>query len=781
MKRNTSRITPLLALALTMTGCEFLGPQLHQKMPLPVVTPLPDDPAPEQPKVEQKVTKVEVFPNEEASIGSGSSAFAPKLSGGKGEYSLNFDDADLGEVAKVILSDILGKNYTLSPQVTGKVTLQTTQMLSKQDLIPTLEMILSLNNAALVDQNGIYLIKPTNEAVFSSSFKTLGSSRLPSGYQTRVIPVRNVSANEIADILKPLLPEKSLVVADPNRNILVVSGSANELDRILDVVQTFDIDMLKGRSFALFTPAHVDATKIIEELDQIFGRQGIAAEGDKPAANNAGGNGFFRFFEIERLNAILAITHNPKYLRDIETWVYRLDRTNNDANNGVNVYRAQHVNAVDLANTLGNIFGTGGVRGSNSASIASGRRSTSASNRSGSSGFSSSGSGSSASSGSTIGSSGSGTGSSSARTTSGTDNRALADRNNERNNSGFGGSTIAGSNVNTLGGTGFNNLNPEMANVRIIPDETNNALIIVAGSQEYAKIEKVIKQLDVLPLQVLIDATIVEVTLNNDLQYGIEWFFSHQNGGINEVSGGSPGKDSGGISLSDIGTAAATSGFSYAFASNTGDIKAVLNAAASKNNVNVISSPSLMVLNNQEASIRVGDSVPIRSSVTSNTSSTTTTNGIVQTSSIQMIDTGVNLQVRPRVNAGGLVLMDVLQSVDQAVKTDTSESIDSPTIQKREIQTQVAVQSGETLVLGGLIKEDNTYNKSGVPLLHEIPLLGPLFGATTRNKDKKELVVMITPRVVNSRVDAQLITDEFRRKLSAIYDVPRESAQPVVQ
>lgn len=319
-----------------------------------------------------------------------------------------------------------------------------------------------------------------------------------------------------------------------------------------------------------------------------------------------------------------------------------------------------------------------------------------------------------------------------------------------------------------------------MSNVRIIADDVNNALIIIASSEEYARIQKVIKQLDVLPMQVIIDATIVEVNLADDLQYGIQWYLKHNNGGTNVAQGGAsngltlPSTDANGtqtgVNLTDIAKTVGTGGFGYAFAAGSGDINAVLKAGAANNNLNVVSSPSLMVLNNQEATIKVGDSVPIRSSVANNLTGNTTT-GLVQTSSIQMIDTGVILSVKPRVNAGGLVMLDVSQSVNQASETKTSTNIDSPTIQKREIQTAVVVQSGETLVLGGLIKENNNYSRSGVPFLHTLPLIGPLFGSTTRNKDKSELVVLITPRVINSRQDAATVTDEFRRKLSAIYDV----------
>jgi general secretion pathway protein D len=208
-----------------------------------------------------------------------------------------------------------------------------------------------------------------------------------------------------------------------------------------------------------------------------------------------------------------------------------------------------------------------------------------------------------------------------------------------------------------------------------------------------------------------------------------------------------------------------------------------LNASATNNNLNIISSPSLMVLNNQEASIKVGDSVPIRTSESTNTNTVNNSNpnaGVVVTSGIQMVDTGINLSIRPRVNAGGLVLMDILQTVNNA--TDKKYSgIDSPTISKREIESSVAVQSGETIVLGGLIQEENKNNKDGIPLLHEIPIIGPLFGGTERNKDKKELVVLITPRVVNSRQDAQSITDEFRRKLSSIYQMPEEKQVEIIR
>lgn len=718
-----------IILMLSIVGCELIGPQLHQKLPLTAVNKV-DDEGLLLPQLanqssldtDSNKTKVEVFTSDQSiSIDEKIQQNSKRHSSEKGEFSLNFNDADITEVAKVILGDILNRNYTISPQVTGKVALQTSKPLTRSELIPTLEMLLTVNNAALTEQNGMYLIKPANESLYSSSISSLSSSKMPIGYQIKVIPIKNVSALELSDLLKPLLPEKSLLHVDSARNLMLVSGSSTEINRIIDLVNTFDIDVLKGRSFGLFTPAHVSAAKIIDELNQIFNHK----------KEKEGELSFFRFIEIERLNSILAITHQEHYLKSIENWVLRLDRVNTEAAGGVNVYRAQHVNALDLSDTLNNIF-KNGTQTSSKASIASGRKSLSASNKSDRSNDSAMGDNQSS------------------------DNKSL----NKPTSGGLGSGTASGANNNDL------------PNVKIIADAANNSLIIVATAQEYKVIQSVLKQIDVLPLQVMIDATIVEVTLNDQLKYGIQWYLTHNNGGTNIITGGSASPPDG-INLTDIAKGVTTGGFSYAFSSGSKDINAVLQASATDNNINVISSPSLMVLNNQEASIKVGDSVPIRSSISTNLNNSTP--GGIQTSSIQMIDTGIHLAVRPRVNAGGLVSMDILQTVNQAKATTDISGIDSPTITKREIETSVVVQNGETIALGGLIKESNDYSRFGVPVLHEIPLFGSLFGSTSRNKDKTELVVLLTPRVMKSRQDAQDVTEEFKRKLSGIYVEPVET------
>lgn len=713
---RTQNLPYILAISLSLTGCELLGPELHQKLPLEPVSQVDQT---EQPEViyqelsndgvdaaNEDKTKVELYPGTGQFISQTAGAKRPKALG-KGEYSLNFDDADLGEVAKVILSDILGENYLLSPKVAGKVTLQTSQPLSRSELLPTLEMLLDINNAAMVYQSGVYQIKPKTEAITNSAFTTYNKYRqqIPAGYQIRVVPVKNVAVEELSEIIKPLMQEKSILHVDANRNMLLIAGTDAELSRAMEMVNAFDVDVMKGRSFGLFPLQNVDSAKIIEELEQVFNKKSATTD-----------SGFFQFMAIERLNAILAITQQEKYLKDIERWVLRLDRANTSAGGGVIVYRAQHVDALVLAETLNNIFSKSGS--SSPASVAAGRKTVEVTNK----------------------------------------DKTVAKPAPTRNNN----------NATSIA---------DIGDISIIADETNNALIIVATAQDYAIVQRVIKQLDVMPLQVLIDATIVEVTLTDELQYGIKWFLSHNSGGKNVASSGEETS----TLFSDAATAAAvasTGGFGYAFLSNSGDIGAVLDAAATDNKANVISSPSLMVLNNQEATIQVGKEVPILSSSSSNTNSVTDTNttGVI-TNTIQMRETGITLTVKPRVNASGLVIMEIDQKADDILETSTV-GINSPSFQQRQIQSKVAVQSGETIVLGGLISGNDTYNKTGIPWLHKVPLIGPLFGSTVKKNNKTELVVLITPRVINSRQDARLVTDEFKRKLSGIYEETIEINQP---
>ncbi|MEQ1620009.1 MAG: type II secretion system secretin GspD [Methylococcales bacterium] len=731
--KNVAAATCIMAVGFSLASCELLGPDKATKLPLSPVTQIQDDQAngavikdlQNKPPVDANKPKAELFPGNDQFVSNNPEQHRKVKGSGEGSYSLNFDEADLGEVAKVVLSDILGQNYVLSPKVTGKVTLQTTDPLTKDELIPTLEMLLRMNNAVLIKDASIYHIEPDSEALYSSSFNAPGVAGR-TGYQIRVIPIRNVAVQDIVEVIKPLVQEKTILNVDNTRNILVASGTPDELGRVLDMVSTFDIDVLKGRSFALFPLTHVNPETIIKELEEVFSKKGAEE------------SSFFRFIPIERLNSVMAITHQARYLKDIESWISRLDRANTATGGGVNVYKVQNVDALELAATLGDIFVGGGQSSGSSAKLAPGKKAVSVSNKLG-------GKSDSSQSGSKAGA-----GLKSAANT------------NSAGNAAGGGSTSSG--------------DAKVANVgeiKIIADAANNSLVIVATAQEYGVILPIIKQLDILPLQVLIDATIAEVALTDKLKYGIEWYLREGNTAV--------GSGLSGVNLGDLankGAAAfATGGLSLV--QNSGAVQALLSAQASDGNVNVISSPSLMVLNNQEATIEVGTQIPILTnslagvgvgSLNSGIGSSGTA-GLTSSNSISYKDTGVKLGVIPRVNANGMVIMQIQQSVSDPVET-TIGVTQSASISKKEINSSVAVQDGETIVLGGMIKETDTYNKAGIPFLHELPLIGPMFGNTTNDKIKTELVVLITPRVVKSKQDARVISDEFKRKLTGIYEEP---------
>ncbi|MCX7086488.1 MAG: type II secretion system secretin GspD [Methylococcales bacterium] len=720
----------IIACSLLTTGCELLGPDVAVKLPLKaevIEKPLKSNEgevAFTQLKNQDDDAKKLIKPKSEQFKGTGrfidpniETGDKPKSADGK--YSLNFDDADLGEVSKIILSDMLGENYVLNPSIAGKVTLQTTQPLTKAELLPTLEMLLRMNDVALIKSDGIYRIEPNAKALQASGIPTLGKpgKALAPGYQTKIVPLRFIGANDMMDILTPLLPDKSVVRADPARNILLISGTSYEIEKILEIVQTFDVNFMSGMSFGLYPLENVDITDAITQLEQIFNKE------EKTPLS-----GMIRFVPIKHLNAVLIVTQQPQYLEEAKNWVARLDKTGSSAaEGGFVVYRVQHVDAVELAATLSSIVTGVAAPKTASPSTAPGQPTTTLTNK------------------------------------------------------------AATQPVKKATPTNAQGAENELTGMQVIADEANNALVITAKPQQYRLVKKIIEQLDVMPLQVLIDATIVAVTLTDNLQYGVKWLFEH-NPSVGDTQFATGG-GAFGSSVMDAAKAAAISGFTYGFLSNAGGPSVVLQALANSGNLNVLSSPSLMVLNNKEASIHVGDTIPFQSGTSLQTGSTALTGTGSTTGSLSgstgllsqntQIKTGVDLKVKPRVNANGIVIMDIEQKVNDAQPNSASPL--TPTILERDIKSSVAVVSGETIVLGGLISESNTLNSSGIPWLKDLPLLGSLFSDSTKNKQRKELIVLITPRVVENKYDARKVAQEFKQKLSGIYyDMPKQKEASIL-
>jgi general secretion pathway protein D len=642
-----------------------------------------------------------------------------------GDVKLNFQNANLLEVIKVVLGDMLGISYTVDPSVQGTVSMQTTGALRREDLIPTLELLLRMNNAALITSRGVYRIVPLANAMAEVRAPQLGDSTLalPGGFSVRVVPLRYVAAEEMAQILEPFISgSNQLLRVDSARNLLILAGNASDMDRLLDTVKVFDVDRMAGMSVALFTPEYVDAATLAADLEALLSdpQFGLMA-------------GLVRFIVVERLNGLMVVTPRAEHLARVREWIQRLDRDTGDASPRLFIYRVQNGKATDLAEVLGQLFSQ--EAGVPEPSLAPGLTPA------------------------TIG-----------RTTAATRDRgtgvatAIARRVTPpaEGEAPAAAPAPAPSSPEAAGAVGGIDIGrPEQ--VQVIADEPNNALLILARGTEYRQILAALKQLDVSPLQVLVEVTIAEVTLKDNLSYGVEWFFKNK-------FGGKTGE--GLLDLSEgVGIGPAVPGFSYTLRGGDGVVQFVINTLAEEGNLSIISSPSLLVLNNQEATINVGEEVPLTTQQATSTSSAVVTNpdepSLVLTSTVEYRDTGVLLKVKPRVNAGGLVIMEVEQEVSTAPSTSGDDRL-TPRITKRKIASTVAVDSGNTIILGGLIRENRDRSESGIPGFHKIPILGALFGTKSDNQGRTELIVLITPRAVSNGTAALQITDEYRRRLQKL-------------
>lgn len=706
-------------LQLSLSGCaELSSPRVSDGTPAPAIQSAPSV-AP-SPSVSNKPVAETSDPNERTSatkstshIFKGSGLFLKKPAAGtpsKGatDISLNFEGADVRDIAKTILAEIFKENYIVDPKVQGTISLRTAQPLPRDALMPTLENVLRMNGIVMVKENGIFKIMPAAGAKGSLSPLMGGATH---GFTMQVVPLSYIGAREMAKILEGVATDPALVKADELRNLLILAGTQNEMRHMLDTVEMFDVDWMSGMSVGLFILQSAEVKAVNQDLDKVFSEKG---SGSNPLA------GVVRFIPIERLNAFVIITTQPSYLEQAKVWLERLDRVGSTGGSRLYVYHVQNSKAEHLAELLNQMF-------SSQKNPSTGQPATPARVAPGLTGTQ-------------IGSPltrpsnqpqpfGTGTGTA-ATSTAPTQQAAVT------------GSTL------TLADEGGG----VTEQVRVVADPKNNALLILANAGGYQKIETALKRLDVSPRQVLIEVMIGEVTLKDELSYGIEWLFTN-----------GPRK-SGKLDIGTAGLNALTPGFSYAITSASGDtIKSVLNMLASDKKLNVLSSPHIMVADNQTAKIQVGDSVP--------TAGPQTVSGTgVVISSVQYLDTGVILSVTPRINSGGMVNLDIIQEVSTASATTTS-GLNSPTISRRSAQTALAVQSGETIVMGGLISEQNTNDNAGLPLLSSIPVLGGLFGTQSKNRSRTELILLITPRVANNFNQAKALSDELRRKMGDVKDL----------
>lgn len=650
--------------------------------------------------------------------------------------TMNFVNSDVRDVAKFVLGDYLKLNYEIGSNVSGTVTLQTSQPLKREQVLPALEQALSLNNLALVHANGIYEVMPLADA-HKQVGMTPGHVSNAYGYGVDVVHVHYMSAEQMQKLIAPLAASEGAIRIDPSRNLLIVEGTAQERAALLEDIALFDVDSMSGMSFELFTPQYTDADELSKELTSLMG--GISGQM----------SGGVRLVPIDRLNAVLAISPQQRYLSQLRLWVARLDKPGQGNDKKIFVYHVQNGRASDLANTLlKTLFGS-----------AAGSTTTTPSP----SPFSNQSGGSMNGSTNTFGSNsllGGGTqmqqGGGTQPSHPSTSFQPVTSPTEEREGG-------RGRPFETIGGVAREGIN----SVNITADETNNALVILATPREYAVIQDALRQLDIAPIQVLLEASIAEVTLTNETQFGVQFYLNgpHNQGVLTQGStvplAGVTNPLTGGTTTGPA-IAAPYPGFSYMYM-NGANIQVILNALDQVTHVEVISAPEVMVLNNQLASLEVGDQVPILSG---EAQSTVTADSPV-VNSVEYLDTGIILKVTPRVNRSGQVMMDISQEVS-GVNTTAASTIGSPTIQQRKIESSVSIQDGQTIALGGLFSDQRTVGRNGIPFLDRIPILGNLFSDNDDQHNRTELMVLITPHVVDSPEKALAITNELRKKLPQV-------------
>lgn len=725
MKHKPVRFLKLLLSAVLLASCTTMPPVQPEKEPQHVeVSPQPvgqQEPIMQAPDVTDaivsdivkppataRVNEV-VKPNVKMGTGVFVSQSAPVTEVDEfpaGDVTLNFENSSLREFIGVIIGDILKENYLIDPKVDGVVTLHATRPVSREAVLPILESVLEQNAAALVMDQGVYKVVPMAGAEGEGVSPVVGNQpvRSGAGYGVQIVPLVHVAAKDVEAIIKPFVPTGSAVRVDPARNLLILSGPRYRLDQIMETIEIFDVDWLKGMSFGLFPLQYADAATLVGELQQVIG-----SEGQSPFASTV------RLVPVARLNAVLVISHQPRHLAEVRKLIEQFD-WGSDSSPGqrLHVYYLENGKAENIAGVLQELYGQ--------TSDVSQDSMDSSPDFGGAGGFRS------------------------ARelstpvTLTGMDETA-------------GGAPLQADQepVAADSSVSVENRGP----VTIIADQDNNAILVLASPGDYRAIEAAIRKLDIPPRQVLINATIAEVTLSNGLDHGVRWFLD---GGSYELGFNAPPP-----------TGAGGEGLTLALLNSAGDVRLFFDLLATESGVKFLSAPQVLVRDNQTATIRVGDQIP----VTVRSSQSTINPDSPLVAEVQYRDTGTLLTVTPRINVGGQVTLEVSQEVSLPGTEPAIGGGGNVSIAQRSIDSTVTVQSGQTVVMGGLIREVNTDSVSGIPVLMTVPYFGNLFSTKSRDVSRTELLVTINPVVVEDQHALQAVTRELRsrmHKASAMLD-----------
>jgi general secretion pathway protein D len=705
----------ILLAVLLLAGCASFGstpvrPTSTGKTIKSATDPLPND----KPVLETSiatqpgVTDLEIYEGTGQFINEEAAQARPPSVAEDGEIVLNFEGESIQAVVHTILGEVLQETFVIAPGVGGEVTFSTSKPVTREQLMPILELLLRWNGATLVYTDDRYHVLPISDAIKGHLFPEIGSAERARGYEVRAVPLQYISAIQMERILQPYVRDGAIVQVDPFRSMIFLAGTPEELRNYLKTVEIFDVDWLSGMSVGIYPLRTVDVTSIITELDSVF-----SAGGESPLA------GMFRFVPLERLGSVMVITYQQEYLYKAEEWINILDRGAAGSGKQLYVYRVKNLEAPILAGYLTQLFGGEGGRA--------------------------------------------------------TENRPRGTLAPGLEPAKVG--TVNDFNQSRLGMEQSQQTQPQgvqsgaltigdESDIRITSVLETNSLLIQSSQAEYNAVLAAIERIDIEPLQVLIESQVLDVELNEELQFGVNWYLTNNPALIPEGIGdideyvqtaafGSGGEETGGFNFLTTLATPLSDGMPF--------VQATIAALDKVTDVRSLAAPSLLVRNNATATITVGTQVPVQSSQIS----AGIGNNVV--TSAQYVSTGITLTVTPRINPGGLVYMDIQQDVSRPGARDPDISTSgNPPINNKTVTSQVAVQSGQTVFLGGLISEQDAQGRSGVPFLSRVPLIGPLFGSRTKAAFRSETLVMITPTVVESAVDLREISEDMEQEFSRV-------------
>ncbi|SHH65589.1 type II secretion system secretin GspD [Bradyrhizobium erythrophlei] len=692
----------------------------------------------------------------------GSTAIEREDTGSGSGYDLNFENAPVATVAKVILGDVLGAGYTIDPRVQGTVTLASVRPVAKADALYVLENALRMSGVALVRDRTGYRLLPANEAGPGGIDRAASAEP---GQGISVVPLRYVSAQTVFKLLDAFGVKATTLRPDNGRNTLIVTGSGSDRASAIDTILSFDADWMRGQSVGIF-PVHNSAPEpVISEIEKIMD------SGEGGLSQNV-----IKFQPIGRLNSILVVSQKPEYLKRAQTWIARLDKSDTEGFN-LKSYPLRYGSAKPVTALLNEMLTGRSAASETNLDSASSQISPGAGVSISSSSPSSSLSNSPMAQLSALPTAASGAappGSAPSLNVRAAPSPTSGNSSNQDNSSGG------------LLGSGGKPGNGILPNIRITADVTNNAVLVYANGESQRVVEQTIHQIDRPQRQIAIEATIAEVTLNDQLNYGVQYFLASQKGSISQVFPGvTPSSTAIGsatttTTATTTGTTTPTTaiepasnavnaaagallgrvlpGFNLLIGSENSP-RVILDALHGVTDVKVLSNPSLVVLDNQPATLQVGDQVPFS---TGSATVLTANNTVVNT--IDYKNTGIILRVLPRANANGNVVLDIEQEIS-SVAAGSAGSL-TPTISQRRVKSSVAVTSGQTVLLAGLISESENKQRQGIPLLDSIPGVGDAFAHQTTARARTELILFIRPTVIRDAVDAHVIAEEMRSKMN---------------